>query len=338
MAPDLGVVGRFTRLDNTVKHIVIVGAGTVGAELAALAMRKSVHDRVTLIDVLDGLAEGVALDLRHAAAIEHINTSIVGRTVAADANKRFIWKGVEAADVVVVTSGTARRPEDTSRDDLLLRNAAIVRDVAAAAYQHAPNAVVVPITNPVDVICSLFVEAGFPKERVLGMGGVLDSGRLRSFIAEAAGRQASEVKKAMVLGRHGDLMVPALSRIRVGDDRLYRVLSPPQIAEVVRRTIGAGHELVNLLKTRSTQFGPAQAAWTMVDAVLRNGHALMPVMAASDGAYGTVVDEFIGLPVIVGSQGAEEIVSGITLLPDEITALVRASEAVAEQRQRLTAR
>jgi malate dehydrogenase len=307
------------------KDIVIVGAGTVGAELASLVTRKQGDHRVTLIDIQAGLAEGVALDLRHAAAMRGIDTPIGGGTT---------WEGVDGADVIIVTSGTARRPQDKSRDDLLRRNAAIVREVAAAAFLHAPNAVVVLVTNPVDVLCSLFAEAGFPTKRILGMGGVLDSGRFRSIIAEVSGRRPSEVRNAMVLGRHGELMVPIFTRVRVGDGRL--ALSAAQIEEVVRRTIGAGHEIVTLLQTRSTQFGPAQATWKMVDAVLRNIQVTLPAMVASNGAYGTLEDEFIGLPVVVGRHGVELIEAGIALSPDELRGLRQASEDVAEQRRRLS--
>jgi malate dehydrogenase len=311
------------------KHVVIVGAGTVGAELAGLLVRAWATYRVTVIDIAPGLAEGVALDLRHAAAIADADSPIVGTTT---------WDAVDGADMIVVTSGTARRPEDESRDDLLALNARIVREVAASAYGHARDAVVVLVTNPVDVLCSLFLEAGFPPERVLGMGGVLDSGRFRSFIAEAAEVAPSEVVNAIVLGRHGDRMVPLVSGVRVQGKQLFPgVLSREATDAVVRRTIDGGHEIVKLLKTRSTQFGPAQAVFRMIEPMLADFEAVLPTMVVSDGAYGTLPGEFIGLPAVLTAGGVRGIATDLTLAPDELDALRKASEDVAEQRRKLIA-
>ena len=295
--------------------VTVIGAGNVGATTAQRIAEAGLAD-VVLVDIVEGLPQGKALDLAEAAPVLGHDMRVRGTNDYAD---------TAGSDVIVVTSGLARQP-GMSRDDLMARNAGIVRSVVGAAVTHSPDAILVVVTNPLDAMCHVAMDAsGFPAQRVIGMAGVLDSARFRTFIAEELGVSVTNTH-AFVLGGHGDTMVPLPRYSTVGGVPITELLSPERIEALVQRTRDGGAEIVALLKTGSAFYAPAASTAQMVDAILNDRHMILPCAALLEGQYG-VDGLFVGVPVRLGRTGIEEIVE-IELTPAEQEAFDASAAAV----------
>jgi malate dehydrogenase len=301
-----------------VKHrVAVIGAGNVGASAALFIAERALAD-VTLIDIVEGMPQGKALDMQQATPLWHKGGRIEGANDLA---------AVKGASVVVMTAGFPRKP-GMSRTDLLKANADIVRPAAEAVKQHAPDAYVVVVTNPLDVMAHLFWKVtGFHKSRVLGMAGILDSARMRAFIAMELGVSASDVD-AMVLGGHGDSMVPLPRFTTVNGVAISELLSAEKIAAISERTRNGGAEIVKLLKTGSAYYAPAMSAVEMVEAILTDQKRLVPCSVLLEGEYG-MKDIFIGVPIVLGGRGVEKIIP-LKLSADELAALQKSGKDVAD--------
>jgi len=300
------------------KKIALIGAGNIGGELAALAARKELGD-VVLFDIPDklGVAQGKALDLEQNGAVLGHDAGIKG---TAD------WADCAGADVVVVTAGVPRKP-GMSRDDLLTINLKIIRNVAENVKKNCPDAFVIVISNPLDaMVYEMKKVTGFPRERVVGMAGVLDAGRFQLFLAREAGVSVKDVR-AMVLGGHGDTMVPVTSNCTIYGVPVAQVISAERLKAIVERTRNGGGEIVKLMGT-SAFYAPASAAILMAEAYLRDEKRLLPAAAYLDGEYG-YRDLYMGVPVIIGGKGIEKVVE-IALNGDEKAALDKSAGAVRE--------
>ncbi len=293
------------------KKIALIGAGQIGGTLALLAGLKELGD-IVLFDVVEGVPQGKALDLVEASPVEGFDAKISG------ANDYSVIAG---ADVVIVTAGFPRKP-GMSRDDLIGKNAEVVATVGRAIKQHCPDAFVITITNPLDVMVWVMREAcGLPAHRVVGMAGVLDSARFRYFLAEDMGVSVEDVT-AFVLGGHGDDMVPLIRYSTVAGVPLPDLIklgwtTQERVDKIVQRTRGGGGEIVNLLKTGSAFYAPASSAIAMAESYLRDKKRVLPCAAWLTGQYG-VKDLYVGVPVVIGAQGVERIVE-ISLNADEKT-------------------
>jgi malate dehydrogenase len=277
--------------------VVVLGAGNVGGSLAQRLAEMDLAREVTLFDIVEGLPQGKALDIQESSSILGFSTRVSGAT-SLDA--------LEGADVVVETAGLARKP-GMSRSDLLGKNAAIVRGHAEAVRAKAPDAVVVVVTNPVDVMSYWFRKiVGFPAPRVFGESGTLDTARFRWFVAEALGVAPRDVT-GFVLGSHGDTMVPVLSLTSVSGVPLSRLLPADRLAAIVERTKQGGGEIVNLLKTGSAFYAPTASQAELVRAIARDEHRLLPASVHLDGEFGER-DVYIGAPAVLGRAGVERVV------------------------------
>ena len=299
------------------KHkVTVVGAGNVGATVAQRIVEKELAD-VALIDILEGVPQGKSLDMMESAPVEKFDAKMTG------GNTYDISAG---SDVVVITAGIPRKP-GMSRDDLVATNEGIVSDVVKKVLPGSPNAILVVVSNPLDAMCEVARRVSkLPRERVFGMAGVLDSARMRWFIAEAL-QVSVENTHAFVLGGHGDTMVPLPRFSTVAGIPLPQLLSKEKIEAIVKRTRDGGAEIVNLLKT-SAWYAPASAVVEMVDAVLRDKKKILPCAAYLQGEYG-MRDVYLGVPVKLGSGGVEQIVE-IALTPEETVALEKSADAVRE--------
>jgi malate dehydrogenase len=278
------------------RKITVVGAGNVGATTAQRIIETGLAD-VCLVDIVEGLPQGKALDLREAAPVVGYDVTICGVND---------YASTAGSKVIVITSGLARQP-GMSRDDLLLKNAAIVRSVTEQAVAHSPEAIIVMVTNPLDAMCHVAMQAsGFPRERVIGMAGVLDSARFRSFIAEELNVSVRDVR-AFVLGGHGDTMVPLPRHSTVGGIPITELLSRERIDELIERTRNGGAEVVALLKSGSAYYAPAASVVEMVEAILLDRRRILPCAAYLQGEYG-VHGLFVGVPVVLGTNGMERVI------------------------------
>ena len=295
--------------------ISLIGAGNIGGVLAQLAAQRELGD-VVLFDVVEGLPQGKALDLSHASALAQTDVRILGTTDYADTAN---------SDLYIVTAGLARKP-GMSRDDLLATNLKIIRDVSENIKRYSPGAIVIVVSNPIDVMVWALKEiTGFPRERVLGMAGVLDSSRFRYFIAEKLGVSVRDVV-AVVLGGHGDSMVPLPRYCSVSGIPLQRLMDQPTIDAIVKRVQGAGGEIVGLLKTGSAFFSPAQSVIEMAESILRDQKRVLPCAVYLDGEYG-VSGIYMGVPVQLGAGGVERIFE-LELNASEQALLKKSSEHV----------
>ena len=289
--------------------ISLIGAGNIGGTLAVLAGLKELGD-ITLFDIAEGIPQGKALDIAQSSPIERFNATVTGTND---------YAALADSDVVIVTAGVARKP-GMSRDDLIGINTKVMNQVGAGIKEHCPNAFVICITNPLDVMVGVLQRAsGLPAAKVVGMAGVLDSARFRLFLAEEFNVSVEDVT-AFVLGGHGDTMVPlvrysAVAGIPVPDLIKMGWSSDARIAEIVQRTRNGGAEIVGLLKTGSAFYAPASSAIEMADAYLKDKKRLLPCAAYVDGAYG-LDGLYVGVPVIIGAGGVERIVE-IDLNADE---------------------
>jgi malate dehydrogenase len=298
-------------------RVSVIGAGNVGATAAQRIAEAGLAD-VVLVDIVDGLPQGKGLDLAEAAPVVGHDARVIGTNDYAD---------TAGSDIVVVTSGLARQP-GMSRDDLLAKNAGIVRSVVTAAAAQSPNAILIIVTNPLDAMCHVALEAsGFPRERVLGMAGVLDSARFRAFIAMELGVSVEDTH-AFVLGGHGDTMVPLPRYSTVAGIPITELMSEERVRALVERTANGGAEIVALLKTGSAFYAPAAATFEMVEAILGDRKRVLPCAVLLDGEYG-VDGLFVGVPVVLGAAGMERVIE-IRLSADEQAAFDRSAASVRE--------
>jgi malate dehydrogenase len=299
------------------RKVTVVGAGNVGATVAFSLASRGVAD-VVLVDVADGLPQGKALDMMHARSVLRFEGAVIG------SNR---YEETAGSDVVVITAGVPRRPGMT-RDELLSINAGIVRSVVAAAVAASPDAVLLCVTNPLDVMTRLAWRlSGMPSARVLGMGGVLDSARFAYFIAQETGAPVSSID-ALVVGAHGDSMVPLPRLSTVAGTPLTEVLTAERVAEVVRRTVFGGAEVVALLKTGSAFYAPGVSASAMVEVLLDDTGATMPACVLLEGQYG-VSGVYLSVPALLGLGGVRH-VPELALTDDELEAVRAGAAGVAE--------
>jgi len=296
--------------------ITVVGAGKYGSTTVQRIAEKGLCDEVVMTDIVEGLPQGLALDMMQSRSIEGFETRVVGTNS---------YDETAGSDICVVTAGLPRKP-GMSRMDLLEVNAKIIRDVAARFASGSPNAVVIVVSNPLDEMTFLFREAsGFPAARVMGQAGMLDTARFKHFVAEELGVSPLEVD-AITLGSHGETMVPVPSHVRVAGKPLTEVADAATIDRLVQRTRDGGAEIVDLLKTGSAYYAPSSAATAMVEAVARDTKAVMPACAWVTGQFG-IDDVYVGVPAKLGRGGVEEIVE-LPLASEEIEALRSAAESV----------
>ncbi|GAC1666293.1 MAG: malate dehydrogenase [Candidatus Limnocylindrales bacterium] len=297
--------------------VTVIGAGNVGATTAQRIAEAGLAD-VVLVDIVEGLPQGKGLDLAEAAPVVGHDSRILGTNDYAD---------TAGSDIVVVTSGIARKP-GMSRDDLMQTNAGIVGGVVEQAARHSPDAILIVVTNPLDAMCHVALKAsGFPRERVLGMAGVLDSARFRTFIAEELGVSVADTH-AFVLGGHGDTMVPLSRYSTVAGVPITELMSAERVRALEERTANGGAEVVALLKTGSAFYAPAAASFEMVDAILRDRTRVLPCAVLLQGEFGTR-GLFVGVPVVLGRRGMEKVFE-IQLTVDEQAAFDRSAAAVQE--------
>ena len=298
--------------------ITIIGAGNVGATAAHWAATRSLGD-ILLLDVVEGVPQGKALDLLQSGPVDGFSNRITGSNDFAD---------LAGSDVVIITAGLARKP-GMSRDDLLAKNVAIVTSCAEQVARHAPDCVLIVVTNPIDaMVYTAFKVTGFPRERVIGMAGVLDSARYRTFLAEALGVAARDVN-ALVMGIHGDNMLPLIRLANVAGVPVTDLLSEEELASIVTRTQHGGAEIVNHLKTGSAFYTPGLAAVEMAEAVLTDSKRVMPCAAYVEGEFG-FSGCFLGVPVVLGNKGVERIIQ-FKLTDEEQAAMADSEVAVRKQ-------
>ena len=299
------------------RKVTIIGAGHVGASCARRIASKGLAD-VTLVDIIEGVPQGKALDMLQACPIEGSDVRVVGTND---------YEETANSDLVVMTAGFPRKP-GMSRDDLLLKNAAIVQSCIASAARYSPNAILVIVSNPLDAMCHVALEtSGFSRNRVIGMAGVLDTARFRAFLAEAAGVSPSNVV-AMVLGGHGDTMVPLVRYTSVAGIPIRQILTEGQIDSIVQRTRDGGAEIVGYLKTGSAYYAPSSSIVEMVESILRDQRKVLPCAARLEGEYGRS-GIFVGVPCKLGANGLEQIYE-VELDDAERNALEASADAVQE--------
>ena len=299
------------------KKVTVVGAGNVGATAAHRLVDKELCD-VVLIDIVEGMPQGKALDLAQSGPIEDYDCKLVGSNG---------YKESADSDIVVITSGLARKP-GMSRDDLLKANAEIVRSVTKEVARHSPNAILIIVSNPLDAMCQVALrESGFPKERVIGMAGVLDSARMATFLAEALNVSVENIN-AFVMGGHGDTMVPLPRFSTCAGIPITELLPADTIEKINQRTANGGAEIVGLLKTGSAYYAPSAASVKMVEAILKDKKMILPCAAYLEGEYG-INGLFVGVPVKLGSRGIEQIIE-VGLTAEERAALHKSAASVQE--------
>jgi malate dehydrogenase len=297
--------------------VSIVGSGNVGATAAHWIAAKELAD-VVLIDIIEGVPQGKGLDLLEAMPIEKRDSHVIGTNDYADTAN---------SNIVVITAGIPRKP-GMSRDDLLNTNHKIMKDVVSKAVQYSPNCILIIVSNPLDAMAqAAYKMSGFPRERVIGMAGVLDSARFRAFIAEEL-KVSVENVTAFVLGGHGDTMVPLPRYSTVAGIPITELIAPARLEQLVQRTRDGGAEIVRYLKTGSAYYAPSAAVAEMAEAILKDKKKILPCAAYLEGEYG-IKGLYVGVPVKLGAKGIEQIIQ-IKLTPEEQSALNKSAEAVKE--------
>jgi malate dehydrogenase len=301
-----------------VNKITVVGAGNVGATTAQRLAEKALAKVVVMVDVVEGVPQGKALDQWESAPIEGFDTRVVGTNG---------YDETAGSDIVIITAGIARKP-GMSRDDLLNTNAGIVKQVAEQVKRTSPNAIIIMVSNPLDVMAYVAKQVtGFPRERVLGMAGVLDTARYRSFLAEALDVSVEDIQ-AMVLGGHGDTMVPLISYTTVSGIPVTQLMDKQTLDAIVTRTRNGGAEIVKFLKTGSAYYAPSAASVQMAEAIVHDKKRVLPCAAWLEGEYG-MSGLFLGVPCKLGRRGLEQIIE-VELTAQERTDLGKSAEAVRE--------
>jgi len=296
--------------------ITVIGAGNVGATAAQRVAEKNLARTVVMVDVVDGVPQGKGLDQWQSAPIEGFDSRVIGTNGYDEAAD---------SDLFIVTAGIARKP-GMSRDDLVKTNAGIVQQVGEQIRRVAPESIVIVVSNPLDVMCHVAMKAtGFPRERVLGMAGVLDTARYRAFLAEALDVSVEDIQ-AMVLGGHGDTMVPLVSYTTVSGIPITQLLAPDKLEAIVNRTRNGGAEIVAFLKTGSAYYAPSAAAVQMAEAIALDKKRILPCAAWLQGEYG-LKDVFCGVPCKLGRHGLEQVLE-VTLTAKERADLHKSAEAV----------
>jgi malate dehydrogenase len=299
------------------RKVTVVGAGNVGATLAQRIADRELAD-VVLIDIVEGMPQGKGLDIMEATPVEGTDARVLGTND---------YKDTAGSDVVVITAGIARKP-GMSRDDLLNTNYKIVRECTEKTVEQSPNAILIVVSNPLDAMCQVaYKVSSFPKHRVFGMAGVLDSARMRAFIAMELGVSV-ENTSAFVLGGHGDTMVPLPRYSTVAGIPITELLPPDRVEAIVKRTAGGGAEIVSLLKTGSAYYAPSASSAEMVDAVLKDKHKVLPCCCYLEGEFG-IEGLYVGVPAQLGARGVEKIWE-IKLTDAENAALKKSAAAVKE--------
>ncbi|TFG42749.1 MAG: malate dehydrogenase [Syntrophobacterales bacterium] len=299
------------------KKVTVIGAGNVGATAAQRLAEKELCD-VVLVDIIEGVPQGKTLDLAQAAPIEKHDAHLLGANT---------YDATAGSQIVIITAGIPRKP-GMSRDDLLSTNAGIVKKVTQEVASRSPQAILIIVSNPLDAMCHVAHEAsGFPKERIIGMAGVLDSARFRAFISMEL-NVSVENTHAFVLGGHGDTMVPLPRYSTVAGIPITELMTPERIEALVQRTRNGGAEIVGLLKTASAFYAPSSAAVEMAESILKDKKKILPCAAYLEGEYG-LRDLFIGVPVKLGTKGVEQVIE-IKLTPEEQAALQKSAAAVQE--------
>ena len=297
------------------KKITVVGAGNVGATTAQRLLEKGYAD-IVLVDIIEGLPQGKALDMLQAGPIVGYDSQIVGTNS---------YEDTADSDIVVITAGIPRKP-GMSRDDLLFTNMKIVGDVTGRVVEQSPDSILIIVSNPLDAMAQLaFRRSGFPRHRVIGMAGILDAARFRTFLAQELNASVDDVS-AYVLGGHGDTMVPLVRLTTVGGIPITELLSAERIAEIVQRTQDGGAEIVKLLKAGSAFYAPSASITQMVDSIVLDQKRILPCATFLDGEFG-IKGLFVGVPVKLGSKGIEEIVQ-LQLTEGEQAGLNGSAEAV----------
>jgi len=295
--------------------VAIIGAGAVGATLAERVLESSIAD-VVLLDIFKNIALGKAMDLSDASPISGHECHITGTDD---------YEDIESSDIVVITAGLPRRPGMT-RDELISKNAGIIRDVAAKVKVHAPRSIVIVVTNPLDVMTYLtYKVTGFPKNRVIGMAGVLDGARLIYLIASSLGVPRSSAE-TYILGSHGDTMVPLISNTKVNGKPVAELMSGEELAAIVKRTCDRGAEIVSLLGSGSAYYSPSAAVFKMIEAILKDKKETLAASVYLEGEYG-VNDLYIGVPCKIGRLGVEKVVE-LSLSAEEKAAFLRSVQAI----------
>ncbi len=299
------------------KKITVIGAGNVGATAAQRLAEKELCD-VVLIDIIEGVPQGKSLDLAQAAPVEKHDAKVLGSNT---------YEVSAGSDIVIITAGIPRKP-GMSRDDLLATNKKIVGSVTKEVIKYSPDTILIVVSNPLDAMCHVAYEAsGLPKSRVMGMAGVLDSARFRTFISRELNVSVENIQ-ALVLGGHGDTMVPLPRFSTVAGVPITELLSPERIEALVQRTRNGGAEIVSLLKTGSAYYAPASSAVEMAESILKDKKKILPCAVYLEGEYG-INGLFVGVPVKLGKDGVEEIIK-ISLTPQEQSALLKSAGAVRE--------
>jgi malate dehydrogenase len=301
-----------------VNKITVVGAGNVGATTAQRIAEKELAGLVVLVDIQEGIPQGKALDQWQSAPIEGFDTRVIGTDG---------YEETRDSAIIVITAGIARKP-GMSRDDLLNTNAGIVKQVSEQIKGTSPNAILIVVSNPLDVMSYVAMKVtGFPRERVLGMAGVLDTARYRAFLADALDVSVRDIQ-AMVLGGHGDTMVPLISYTSVSGIPITQLMSQSKLDAIVERTRGGGAEIVKHLKTGSAYYAPASAAVQMCEAIVKDQKRILPCAAWLEGEYG-MTGLFLGVPCKLGRRGLEKIIE-VELTREERSALAKSADAVRE--------
>lgn len=299
------------------RKVTVIGAGNVGATAAQRIVEKELAD-VVLVDVVDGVPQGKGLDMYQSGAVEGFDMKIVGSNA---------YEETADSDLCIMTAGLARKP-GMSRDDLLKKNEEIVADCIAKVTRYSRDLTIIVVTNPLDAMCEVARRVSkLPKQKVVGMAGILDASRMRAFIAMEMNVSMANIH-ATVLGGHGDTMVPLPRYSTVAGVPITELLSPERVAAIVKRTAGGGAEIVNFLKTGSAYYAPSAAAVEMADAIFNDKKKILPCAAYLEGEYG-IDGLYVGVPVVLGKDGVEKIIE-LNLAPEELAALKKSAASVAE--------
>lgn len=305
------------------KKITVVGAGNIGETTAQRLAEKQLAEKIVLVDIVEGIPQGKGLDILESSPVELFDTKIIGTND---------YKDTSNSNLVIITAGLARKP-GMSRDDLLAANTKILKEVTEKVSEFSPQSIIIVVSNPLDIMSYVALKvSGFEKNRVVGMAGILDTARFRLFIAEALNVSVNDIS-AMVLGGHGDSMVPLVRYSTVSGIPISELLSEKKINELVTRTRKGGIEIVNFLKSGSAYYAPSSAVVEMVDAIIKNRKRILPCAAWLEGEYG-LDGVFCGVPVKLGSKGIEQIVE-LKLTAEESAALKKSANAVAENIKKL---